>query len=198
MNHFPGPIKLEFKFEVSSFPAPETIEEMLNMFPRDMRPSVSKVAHLAEPLNTAYVVLTILAIGGWAGQKILGPLLEEVGNCLREAVKAYLKRRKQLVAVGLHIINFENVEIRIGIGVNSLVNWKDEDEHFKKLAEYIVGNFEEVTSRDPDRVRLSWDPASESWTFCEIWPTNMSSSHEYYIYDARTGMWEKHSLDKED
>jgi len=157
-------IKLQLALDPASGGDLETVDAMVRVFPLEIRPSISTVFHLTESaLGAAYIVLTIIAVGGWVAKKTFGPLLDEIGNRFRDAVLAYGRGgRRQPPGVGLYIGKFENVEVRISIPTESLLSWKDEEGQFKKLAEYIIEGFGEVTSRKAERVTLMWDPTSQA------------------------------------
>jgi len=169
---------------------------MSDAFPEDVRPRITLVAHLTESAfgGAAYIVLTILGGAAWAANKVLGPTFEEIGNRLRDAVKACFDRRNRVPpGVGLRL-TLSGIEVRISIETRSLLSWKNEERRFAMLAQYILDGLSEVASRNAERVTLRWDPEFGRWVFCDIWTKDMSRNREYYIFDPRSGKWIKKKL----
>jgi hypothetical protein len=197
MHSSPAGVKLQLTVDLAAHSDAGTIKAMTEVFPEDIRPSISVVVHLTESSvgGAAYIVLTILGGGlAWLANKVLGPSFDEIGNRLRDAVKAYFDRRKRIPpGVGLQL-TLQSVEVRISIDTRSLLSWKDDEQHFRMLAQYITDGFGEVTSRNAERVRLRWGPELNRWVFCDIWTKDMISSYEYYVFDIRSGKWIKKHL----
>jgi len=198
MNLSEQEIKLQLALDPATGGEQATADAMAGAFPLEIRPNITTAFHLTESAFSApYIALTIIAVGGWVAKRMFAPLLDEIGNRFRDAVFAYGRRaRCQPPGVGLYIAQIENIEVRVSIPTESLLNWKDEEGRFRELGEYILDGLPEVTSRRAERVTLMWDPDLRAWVFCDIWPTDMSSTYDYYIFNPRSRTWEKRSLSR--
>ncbi len=189
-------IKLHLALDPATGEDQATVDAMVGAFPLEIRPSIGTVFALAESaFSPPYIVLTIIAVGGWVTKRVFAPLLDEIGNRFRDAVFAYGRRgNRKPPGVGLDIARIENVKVSVSIPTESLLSWKDEECRFRELAEYILDGLPQVTVRRGQRVTLAWDPDRQAWVFCDMWPADVSSTFEYYIFNSRTRTWEKRSL----
>src|SRR5208282_2263666 len=128
MPSLPPDVRLELKLDPPTYSDADTIKAMASVFPEGLKPNIGMVALFTEPaFGEPYIVLTIWgAIGAgaaWAANKLLGPTFEEIGNRLRDAVKAYLDHRKRVPpAVGVWAV-LDQLEVRISIETSSLLSW---------------------------------------------------------------------------
>lgn len=184
------PFKLQLTLDLPTHSDADTVNEMLDAFPAEIRPSVGMKLLLSDS-SAPYIVLTVLAGIAWITKRILGPLFDELGNYLRDAIKAYLKRGKHAPpAIGLYISveGTEDFEVRISIETKTLLGWDDAEPHFKDLREILAKGLKDVASKKPSWVSLEWDPQYGEWVFIQIFRSS-SSGFNYWIFDRKQRKW---------
>jgi hypothetical protein len=172
----------------------DTVTALLNVFPPVVRPDVSVTVQLTESAAGGPALISLAAAVPalmWMGKKVLGPPLDEVGDWLRDMVRQLRSRGKiapQSITLRLEL---ESGPLTlIGMPISLL-----EASHQRSLTptEHLFKAVPVAILRDADRVMLSWNVEGERW-ICTIWPTDMGSTHEYLVYDLKTGRCEKKHL----
>lgn len=191
MNAPPAGFKLDLTLDVDAASDPETVNEMLKAFPREVRPTVSEKLLLSDASSIPLVVLCVLLpAGGWALTRMLGPIFDEVGIWIRDAARAYRQRRMLAPpGVGMYIRwRGDPMEVRVSVEEKSLLSWTDPKQRFQQLREYLDNGLGEVFSRNPDWVLVRWDPGRESWIFVQILPIRRDRC-DWYRFDPESGKW---------
>ncbi|MGB2622763.1 MAG: hypothetical protein WA857_08980 [Candidatus Acidiferrum sp.] len=198
------PLKLSFRLTLdpATYGDQNTVAALRNVLPPPFQPDVSVAVHLTESAAGGRPLLALTIIGSlwWigknvivpAGKKAVGPPLEEVGEWLRDMIRQFRKRGKAVPdAVTLRIERpTQPTDISIGIPIRFL--WKSQQLSAldSQLAEALPSF---PIFANADKLMLSWNRERETWV-CTIWPINMASTHECFVYDLKTGQCEKIKL----
>ena len=175
----------------------QAVKAMTDAFPVGIRPRVSVHVQLTESIagGQAYMVLSVVgATFAWLANRLLGPTFDELGSALRDAVKSRLGGRHSPPGGIGYWLEVGGVDVRIGIDTTSLLSWNDAGAQFRMLSRYLTEWLPRISHLNPERIWVSWDARLMQWTFVQMWPKDMNSSHEYYLFDLATETWLKKSL----
>ncbi|MGH9395514.1 MAG: hypothetical protein ACRD18_01515 [Terriglobia bacterium] len=187
MESLPSNLKLTLSLDLETYSDVEARQAMVEAFPASNRPDVNLTLHLSEP-SIQYIVLTVIVGVSWALKKVLGPSLDELGNHLRDSLRACLKYRKRVPpGVGLHVI-WTDIEVRVSIEAQSLLGWSDAKPYFQKLDEYLAHGLEDAPSKDAHWISLRWDPDRQRWIFTQVLAAR-GSKFDYYVFDREQNKW---------
>jgi hypothetical protein len=190
-------LSLQFRLDPKTYSDPQTVKEMTDAFPAGIGPRVSKFVQLTESVagGQAYMVLTVVgATFAWLANRVLGPTFDELGSALRDAVKSRLGRSNPPPDDIGYWLTVGGVEVRIGIKTTLLLSWNDSHTQFQMLREYLIEWLPQLSHLNPEWVTVCWDASLMQWTFVDMWPKDMNSTHEYYVFDSATEEWIKRSL----
>ena len=173
---------------------PEATEAILAVLPHPRRPE--PLMHVLESAEAQlpYLALIVVAAIGWLAQKVLTPTIEEIGTYLRDALKAYIERRKNHPGAVQLILNLGELEFDISIRSDDLLQIADLRQEFASLREYLGSEIAGGTFQEGDRVSLWWSPERRQWCFVEVWPKDIGTRGGWLSYDAEKGEWQKKLL----
>lgn len=187
--------KVQVALDHVSYADKETVDAIKAAFPIAFRPHLSMVVQMTESAGGAlpYFVLSVYWGVAWVARCVFKPSLDEVGFWLRDSVRAYMKRRRDLKWAQGHF-RFENVEFRVSVAGDTLVSWPDQTEVFALLRRKLEGQLADPTVQIARWVSVYWDDKAKEWVFHEIEPRDMVTRRAYFSYNRQIGVWEEKRL----